>query len=107
MISDYAYLLNQCLETSAPYIFILEDDVILAGGWFVKTMNGLPNCPTGRLLATIHGSTFASSTPKPSLCGRPQILVPKHASGIPLGYGIWMRSFISHSAILAYNTSHH
>lgn len=40
-LSDYVYLLNTCLETGAPYIFILEDDVILADGWMIKTLNGL------------------------------------------------------------------
>lgn len=39
--SDYVYLLNQCLETEAPYILILEDDVILADGWLIKTLHGL------------------------------------------------------------------
>lgn len=40
-VYDYVYLLNQCLQTGAPYIFILEDDVILADGWMIKTLNGL------------------------------------------------------------------
>lgn len=39
--SDYVYLLNTCLETGAPYVFILEDDVILADGWMIKALNGL------------------------------------------------------------------
>lgn len=46
-ISDYVYLLNECLRTGAPYIFILEDDVILADGWMIKTLNGLHSIETG------------------------------------------------------------
>jgi hypothetical protein len=46
--SDYVYLLNQCLETEAPYIFILEDDVIFADGWLVRTLNSLSALSHGR-----------------------------------------------------------
>lgn len=45
--SDYVYLLNQCLETGAPYIFILEDDVILADGWMIRTLHGLHQISQG------------------------------------------------------------
>ncbi|KAJ5223898.1 hypothetical protein N7468_008440 [Penicillium chermesinum] len=47
-VYDYVYLLNTCLETGAPYIFILEDDVILADGWMIKTLNGLTELSQGQ-----------------------------------------------------------
>ncbi|KAJ5279652.1 hypothetical protein N7478_005024 [Penicillium angulare] len=40
-VFDYVYLLNDCLQTDAPYIFVFEDDVILADGWMIKTLNAL------------------------------------------------------------------
>lgn len=46
-ISDYVYLLKECLQTEAPFIFILEDDVILAEGWMIKTLNGLHSLAHG------------------------------------------------------------
>ena len=49
--SDYVYLLNQCLQTGAPYIFILEDDVILADGWMIKTLSGLQDMSQDSKLA--------------------------------------------------------
>ncbi|KAJ6072640.1 hypothetical protein N7467_010725 [Penicillium canescens] len=64
-VYDYIYLLNQCLETGAPYIFILEDDVILADGWFVKTMNGLHQLshgPTARNNSWIYLRLFYTET---------------------------------------------
>lgn len=53
------------LETGAPYIFILEDDVILADGWFVKTMNGLHQLshgPTARNNSWIYLRLFYTET---------------------------------------------
>ncbi|KAJ5483215.1 hypothetical protein N7530_002461 [Penicillium desertorum] len=47
-VYDYIYLLNRCLETGAPYILVLEDDVIFADGWLVKTLNGLYTLSHGR-----------------------------------------------------------
>lgn len=34
---DYSYMLRRCLETNAPYISMLEDDVIAADGWYRRT----------------------------------------------------------------------
>lgn len=34
---DYSYMLRRCLDTNAPYILMLEDDVIAADGWYRRT----------------------------------------------------------------------
>lgn len=42
MSSDYAYVMEKCFnETSAPYIAIFEDDIVLADGWASKTIEAL------------------------------------------------------------------
>ncbi|KAJ5569490.1 uncharacterized protein N7459_008920 [Penicillium hispanicum] len=64
-VYDYVYLLNQCLETGAPYIFILEDDVILADGWMIKTLNGLHRLshgPTARNGSWLYLRLFYTET---------------------------------------------
>ncbi|CAG8073790.1 unnamed protein product [Penicillium salamii] len=64
-VYDYVYLLNQCLETEAPYIFILEDDVIFADGWLVKTLNSLHTLshePTDRKEPWIYLRLFFTET---------------------------------------------
>lgn len=41
-VYDYLYVLKECLaETDAPYILIVEDDVIFAEGWLAKTLKSL------------------------------------------------------------------
>ncbi|CRG92867.1 Immunoglobulin A1 protease autotransporter [Talaromyces islandicus] len=40
-VFDYVNALNRCMETSAPFIGIFEDDVLFAEGWFARTLNGL------------------------------------------------------------------
>ena len=34
---DYSFMLQRCLDTGAPYILMLEDDVIAADGWYRRT----------------------------------------------------------------------
>ena len=38
---DYMYLLKACSTIGAPFIAILEDDVIAQDGWYHRTMKGL------------------------------------------------------------------
>lgn len=41
MSSDYLYAPNLCYETSAPYILLVEDDIIIADSWFAKTRKAI------------------------------------------------------------------
>lgn len=43
---DYGYLLEACLKTGAPYIAVLEDDVIAMDGWFHRTEAALAEAET-------------------------------------------------------------
>ncbi|KAH7121596.1 hypothetical protein EDB81DRAFT_814126 [Dactylonectria macrodidyma] len=38
---DYAYALQRCYDTGAPYVGMFEDDIIMARGWLVRTLLGL------------------------------------------------------------------
>jgi hypothetical protein len=38
---DYMYTLQACLDTNAPFILMLEDDVIAADGWYQRTKAAL------------------------------------------------------------------
>ena len=38
---DYSYVLRACLDSNAPYILMLEDDVLAADGWFRRTKAAL------------------------------------------------------------------
>ncbi|KAI0841124.1 hypothetical protein F5Y06DRAFT_213730 [Hypoxylon sp. FL0890] len=41
-VFDYAYALDRCVQTTnAPYIAILEGDILLADGWAAKTLKNL------------------------------------------------------------------
>ncbi|RAL59417.1 hypothetical protein DID88_006791 [Monilinia fructigena] len=40
-VFDYAYALNHCYNTYAPYIAIFEDDIIFAQDWFSRTISAL------------------------------------------------------------------
>jgi len=38
---DYSFMLRRCLDSQAPYILMLEDDVIAADGWYRRTKAAL------------------------------------------------------------------
>jgi hypothetical protein len=38
---DYAHLLMRCRDTGADYVLMIEDDTVLAKGWYGRTMEGL------------------------------------------------------------------
>lgn len=38
---DYVYLLNTCLSIGAPYIVMLEDDIVALDGWYHRTRNAI------------------------------------------------------------------
>ncbi|KAH8599120.1 hypothetical protein B0O99DRAFT_649795 [Bisporella sp. PMI_857] len=40
-VFDYLYTLELCHRTGAPYILMLEDDIIIADSWFIKTLHAL------------------------------------------------------------------
>ena len=40
-VLDYTYGLRHCYDKGTPYILMFEGDVIIADGWFVKTMQAL------------------------------------------------------------------
>lgn len=40
-VYDYTYALKRCYDTRASWIVIFEDDIMLAEGWFVKTLQGI------------------------------------------------------------------
>ena len=44
-VFDYAYALEDCYSTKAPYIAIFEDDIILADGWLVRSLLQLQKLP--------------------------------------------------------------
>ncbi len=86
---DYTYLLKACSKVDAPYIAILEDDVLAMGGWYHRTMTALETAESktrqmgamscrcslplplvGCLLTVPHQfCTYASFTRKNSLAG--------------------------------------
>lgn len=41
MLYDYTYVLKTCIQAGAPYIAMLEDDVLASDGWFWRTLFGL------------------------------------------------------------------
>jgi GR25 family glycosyltransferase involved in LPS biosynthesis len=43
---DYDLLLHQCAASLAPYILILEDDILAQEGWFARTMESLQKLDT-------------------------------------------------------------
>ncbi|KAF3388033.1 hypothetical protein DPV78_012012 [Talaromyces pinophilus] len=43
---DYNLLLHQCVTSLAPYILILEDDVLAQEGWYTRTMESLQKLDT-------------------------------------------------------------
>lgn len=40
-VFDYVYALKRCLDVETPYILMLEDDILFARGWLVRTLQGL------------------------------------------------------------------
>ncbi|KAK1142375.1 hypothetical protein N8T08_007927 [Aspergillus melleus] len=40
-VYDYIYALKQCFEAGTPYVAMLEDDIILADGWLIRTLTAL------------------------------------------------------------------
>ena len=38
---DYVYTLEECMNTTAPYIAIFEDDIIFADGWMARLVKAL------------------------------------------------------------------
>ncbi|KAI0389145.1 integral membrane protein [Xylariaceae sp. FL0594] len=40
---DYALVMEECKKTRAPYILMLEDDVVFLDGWMHRTMEALAN----------------------------------------------------------------
>lgn len=38
---DYVYLLEECMNTTAPYIAIFEDDIMFADGWMARLVKAL------------------------------------------------------------------
>lgn len=40
-IFDYVYALERCYDAGTPYIAMIEDDIILADGWMVRTLSAL------------------------------------------------------------------
>lgn len=43
---DYSLLIHQCVGSLAPYILILEDDVLAQEGWYARTMDSLQKLDT-------------------------------------------------------------
>ncbi|KAF4471296.1 integral membrane [Fusarium albosuccineum] len=44
-VFDYTYALQRCYDTGAPYIGMFEDDIVLADGWMVRTLQGVQQIP--------------------------------------------------------------
>jgi GR25 family glycosyltransferase involved in LPS biosynthesis len=40
-VLDYTCALKKCYESQAPWVAMLEDDILLADGWFIRTLQGL------------------------------------------------------------------
>lgn len=38
---DYTYLMKACYSTGAPYLALIEDDVIAMDGWYHRTVDGI------------------------------------------------------------------
>jgi len=44
-VYDYMHSLRRCYDTGAPYIGMFEDDILLADGWMVQTLQHLSQIP--------------------------------------------------------------
>jgi hypothetical protein len=59
---DYIYLLRACYDTGAPYIVMLEDDVLAADGWYHRTIAALNQLETqGTLDSMVYLRLFYNS----------------------------------------------
>jgi hypothetical protein len=59
---DYIYLLRACYNTGAPFIAMLEDDVLAADGWYHRTIAALNKLETqGKLDAMVYLRLFYNS----------------------------------------------
>ena len=45
-VYDYMHALRRCYDTGARYIGMFEDDILLADGWMVRTLQSLSQIPT-------------------------------------------------------------
>jgi GR25 family glycosyltransferase involved in LPS biosynthesis len=45
-VYDYIYSMRRCFETGAPYIGMFEDDILLADGWMIRTLQSLSQIPS-------------------------------------------------------------
>jgi hypothetical protein len=45
---DYSYMLRGCLNTTAPYFLLLEDDVLASDGWYPRTKAALKDLESRR-----------------------------------------------------------
>ncbi|RGP72604.1 integral membrane [Fusarium longipes] len=45
-VIDYTLALEQCYGTDALYVGVFEDDILLARGWFMRTLQGLADIMT-------------------------------------------------------------
>jgi hypothetical protein len=44
-VYDYMHALRRCYNTGAPFIGMFEDDILLADGWMVRTLQSLSQIP--------------------------------------------------------------
>ena len=44
-VYDYTYAMQRCLEAGTPYIGMFEDDILLADGWLVRTLQAVRQIP--------------------------------------------------------------
>jgi GR25 family glycosyltransferase involved in LPS biosynthesis len=45
-VFDYTLALERCYDTGASYVAVFEDDILLAQGWFMRTLQGLADIAT-------------------------------------------------------------
>lgn len=45
---DYSQMLRSCLETNAPYLLVLEDDVLASNGWYSRMRAAIDDLETRR-----------------------------------------------------------
>ncbi|KAL4902253.1 hypothetical protein BDW74DRAFT_186973 [Aspergillus multicolor] len=60
-VFDYIYALRACQEVNARYTIVFEDDIILAAGWFAKTLKSMAS------ISQDHGRGQDQATKKPWL----------------------------------------
>ena len=52
---DYAYVLERCIESGAPYTVIFDDDTLAAAGWYPKAMAAVEEADAGATQKQEHG----------------------------------------------------